>query len=29
VLANGRVALRGTKDELRNSDFVRKANLGL
>jgi len=29
VLANGSVALRGTKDELRNSDFVRKAYLGL
>jgi len=29
VLANGQVALRGTKDELRRSDFVRKAYLGL
>ena len=29
VMANGTVALRGTKDELRDSDFVRKAYLGL
>jgi len=29
VLANGQVALRGTKNELRRSDFVRKAYLGL
>lgn len=29
VMANGQVALRGSKDELRQSDFVRKAYLGL